>query len=180
MFKAISETEHTMGVWCPTHLLHKIKEMLEGSKCGTTFHTVFKAACRWTGLKVSEHLDPWMFAIPNKIASYWWGTSLQFMLSYIHTSSRVCYQLSCKSETLCTAAERQTYRGLVTFIRNELLSNPQVLPMIDTASWFLIYVLPWYQLSQFQIQFSFKSVYCYMYQLVQENTSTMFQNTFLN
>ena len=62
---AISETEHTMGVWCPTHLLHKIKEMLEGSKYETTFHTVFKAACRWTDLKGSEHPDPWMFAIPN-------------------------------------------------------------------------------------------------------------------
>ena len=85
---------------------------------------------------------------PKWIASYCWGTSLQVMLSYIHTSSRVCYQLSCKSETLYKAAERQSYKELVTYIRNEILWNPQVLPMIDTASWLLIYVLPWYQLSQ--------------------------------
>ena len=87
---------------------------------------------------------------PKLIASYCWGTSLQVLLSYIHTSSRVCYQLSCKSEseTLHKAAERQSYKELVTYIRNELLSNPQVLPMIDTALWLIIYVLPWYQLSQ--------------------------------
>ena len=65
------------------------------------------------------------------------------MLSYIHTSSRVCYQLSCKSEKLYEAAERQSYKELVTNIQNELLSNPQVLPMVDIASWLIIYVLPW-------------------------------------
>ena len=70
------------------------------------------------------------------------------MLSYVHTSNRVCYQLSRKSETLYKAAEKQSYKELATYIRNEILSNPQVLPMIDTASWLLIYVLPWYQLSQ--------------------------------
>ena len=37
MLEAISETEHTMGVWCPTYLLHKIKEMLEVSKYETTY-----------------------------------------------------------------------------------------------------------------------------------------------
>ena len=46
MLKALSENEHTMGVCCPAYLLHKIKEMLEGPKYETTFHTVFRAACR--------------------------------------------------------------------------------------------------------------------------------------
>ena len=32
------------------------------------------------------------------------------------------------------AAERQSYKELVIYIRNELLSNPQVLPMIDIES----------------------------------------------
>ena len=34
--------------------------------------------------------------------------------------------------------------------------------------------------TNFQIKLKFKSVYCYTYQLVQENTSIMLQNTFLN
>ena len=67
---------------------------------------------------------------PKWIASYCWGTSLQALLSDIHTSSWVCYQLSCKSETLHKAVERQSYNKLVTYIQNELLSNPQVLPRL--------------------------------------------------
>ena len=51
MLRAIFETEHTMSVWCPTYLLHKIKEMLEGPKCETTSRTVFRAARGWTDLK---------------------------------------------------------------------------------------------------------------------------------
>ena len=54
------------GRWCPTCLLHKIKEILEGPKYETAFNTVFKAACRWTDLKGSKHLDSWMLAITNK------------------------------------------------------------------------------------------------------------------
>ena len=69
-----------------------------------------------------------------EITIYCGGTSLQVMLSYIHTLSRVCYQLSCKSQTLHEAAERQSYEELFTAIRNKLLSNPQVLLMINTAS----------------------------------------------
>ena len=61
-----SETVHTLGVWCPTYLLHKINEILEGPKYKTTFPTVFRAACRWTGLKGCKHLDPWMLLITNK------------------------------------------------------------------------------------------------------------------
>ena len=38
------------------------------------------------------------------------------------------------------AAERQSYEELFTYIQNELLWNPEVLPMIDTASWLIIYV----------------------------------------
>ena len=63
---AVSETEHAMGVWCPTCLLHNVKEILEGPKYETAFHTVFRAACRWTVVKGSKHLDPWMLAITNK------------------------------------------------------------------------------------------------------------------
>ena len=66
MLEAISETEHTMDVWCPTYLRHKIKEMLEGPNYETTSCTVFRAACRWTDLKGSKHLDLWMLAITNK------------------------------------------------------------------------------------------------------------------
>ena len=68
MLKAKFETEYTMGVWCPTYLLHKIKEMCEGPKYETTFRTVFRTACRWTDLKGSNHQDPWMLAITNKEA----------------------------------------------------------------------------------------------------------------
>ena len=63
---SVSETEHAMGVCCPTCLLHKINEILEGPKYETAFNTVFRAACRWTDLKVSKHLDPWMLVITNK------------------------------------------------------------------------------------------------------------------
>ena len=61
------------------------------------------------------------------------------MLSYIHTSSRVCYHLNCKSETLYEAAERLPYE--------QLLSNPYVLPITDTVLWSIIYVLPWWMWS---------------------------------
>ena len=63
---SVSETEHVMGVWCHICLLHKIKEILEGPKYETVFSTVFTAACWWTDLKVSKHLDSWMLAITNK------------------------------------------------------------------------------------------------------------------
>ena len=81
--KAISETEHIMGVWRPTYLLHKIKEMLEGPKYKITFHTVFSAACRWTDLKGSKHLDPWMLAITNKEPVTAEGH--HYMSCYLHT-----------------------------------------------------------------------------------------------
>ena len=38
---------------------------IEGPKYETAFSTVFRAACRWTDLKVSKHLDRWL-AITNK------------------------------------------------------------------------------------------------------------------
>ena len=50
----------------PTCPLHKINEILEGRKYETAFSTVFRAACRWTDLKGSKHLDPWMLVITNK------------------------------------------------------------------------------------------------------------------
>ena len=55
-----------MGIWFPTYRLHKIKEILEGPKYETAFNIVFRAACRWTDLKGSKHLDPRMLAITNK------------------------------------------------------------------------------------------------------------------
>ena len=55
----------TMGVWCPIYLLHKINGILEGPMYETTLRALFRAACRWTDLKGSKHLDPWMLAIAN-------------------------------------------------------------------------------------------------------------------
>ena len=63
---SVSETEHAMGVWCSTYLLHKTKEILEGPKYEISFSTIFRAACKWTDLKASKHLDPWMLAITNR------------------------------------------------------------------------------------------------------------------
>ena len=73
------------------------------------------------------------------------------MLTIIHThfeSGLLSACQSCKSETLYKASESQSYEELFTYIRNELQSNPQVLPMRDAVSWLIIYVLPWYQLSE--------------------------------
>ena len=120
---------------CPTCHLHKIKKILERPKYETAFSTVFRAACRWTDLKGSKHLDLWMLAIIYK----------EPFTAVVH-HYRSCYhtytQLSCKSQTLHEAAERQSDEELFTAIRNKLMSNPQVLLMINTASWLITLCSP--------------------------------------
>ena len=147
MLKAIknrvSETGHTMGIWCLKYFLYKIKEILEGPNYDTSFHTIFRAAGSWTDMKRQQAFISLDACYHKQRASYWWGTSLQVMLSYIHTSSRVCYHLNCKSETLYEAAERLPYE--------QLLSNPHVFPMADTVLWLIICVLPWWMWSSLYV-----------------------------
>ena len=47
-----------LHVFCTTWIFKR-------PKYETAFRTVFRAACRWTDLKGSKHLDPWMLAITN-------------------------------------------------------------------------------------------------------------------
>ena len=145
---AVSETEHAMGVWCPTCLLHKVKEILEGPKYETAFHTVFRAACRWTVGKGSKHLDPWMLAITNKEP---FTAEVHHYRSCYHTywvrsvTSWVVNLKPCMRQQQCNPAKN----SLQTSKTN---SNPQVLLMTNTVSWLISYVLPRYQFSQWLSQ----------------------------
>ena len=81
------------------------------------FSTVFRAACRWTDLKVSKHLDPWMLAITNKEL---FTMEVHHYRSCYHTYTLwVGSVTSCKSKTLHEAAEREFYEELFTAIRNK-------------------------------------------------------------
>ena len=52
---------HALHVFCT-----RSRKYFEGPKYETAFSTVFRAACRWTDLKGSKHLDMWMLAITYK------------------------------------------------------------------------------------------------------------------
>ena len=106
----------------------------------TTFRTVFRAVCRWTDLKGSKHLDPWMFATTNKEPDADEG--------YHHRSCYHIYTLRVGTVTSGVVNQKHGMGSRKTILWRTLYIYPKrtpVLPMIDTALWLIIYVHPWYQ-----------------------------------
>ena len=110
---------------CPTCLQHKIKELLEGPKYETAFSTVFRAACRWTDLKGSKHLDLWMLAITYKEP---FTVEVHHYRSCYHT-----YTLWVGSVTSWVVISNTAWGSRKTILRRTLYSHPKQTPIKSTS-----------------------------------------------